>query len=163
MAQRELTGQQEMLDRIVGQLDVAPDGIVDAMDNQRRENEALQAANLGLLARVRTLQQDNAAAKIRQTALDGDIMRLQLTVDQLKQENADQKDDIAALQETIRNANGEPGAAIGWRARLWNWRWYLGIGLLVLGIAVAAATYWTTTGTEDEVALDENGDPNPDQ
>ncbi len=150
-ARQELADQQQMLDQIIGKLDVAPEGVVAAMNKQRLDNEALQAANLGLLAHIRTLQHANETAKRQQAALEKKLDRLQLAMNQLKEKNTAQQDDIKALQKTVRDKNKEESAPTTLRARLWSWRWYWGSTLVVLlGLAMAAVFYWTATETESE-------------
>ena len=52
---RELAAQRAVLDRVIGKLDVAPDGIVQDLEQERQKNEELQSSNLGLLAQVREM------------------------------------------------------------------------------------------------------------
>ena len=54
---------------MIGKLDVAPEGIVSLMEENRRQNEELQSANLGLLTHIRDLNKTNElAAEGQETA-----------------------------------------------------------------------------------------------
>ena len=51
----ELAAQRAVLDRVIGKLDVAPEGVVQSLEQERQKNEELQSSNLGLLAHVREM------------------------------------------------------------------------------------------------------------
>ncbi len=158
-----LAQQQQMLDQIIGQLDVAPDGVVKTLQQQRRENQALRSANVGLLARVDQLKQTSHATDVERQTLERKLEQTQATVARLTRENAAYRDSLAELAPKATktpepkskdvDAKNEPAEAFGtW---IWSWRWYVGAGLaVVLGLVASALVYLphgpSTQTTESE-------------
>jgi proteasome lid subunit RPN8/RPN11 len=137
--QNELKSQRQVLDQVIGKLDVAPEGIVELMEENRRKNDELLATNLGLLTRVRDLDEVNKRNLDQQALLQRQVDVLEKNVDRLKEDNQSQTDEIDALQERLAKyePSGEGEEAEGIWAKILPWKWYL-LGLLLLfGGAVA--------------------------
>ncbi|MHB8969272.1 MAG: M67 family metallopeptidase [Pirellulaceae bacterium] len=142
LAATELAAQRAVLDRVIGQLDVAPEGIVQSLELQRQKNDELQSSNLGLLTRVREVSeaQQKTDEKLQLSLRRVDV--LQATNDRLK---SDQETAQVLVQElTNKLAQYEQAAGektvTGIAAWLVHWKWYVGGGIIVL-LAIAAGVY----------------------
>lgn len=142
----DLAAQRDMLDRIIGDLEVAPDGVVRSMELQRKENEQLQAVNLGLAARLRELEQSNDRALATHASLEKKTQDLQLVVDGLREDQQGAAGEIRELRgrlsayEGSEDGTGADGGLWGWLSR---WRWYVGgtAAAILLAAAVVFAYF----------------------
>lgn len=143
-ASSDLAAQRALLDRVIGQLDAAPDGVVQTLEQERQRNEELQASNLGLLAQVRELasSQEQAAHKLqtlmsKNQELTAAVERLQAERAQARRQASDRQDKWSQYA----GATGEEAETeiniLAWLAR---WKWYLG-SLLVAALAALAGGY----------------------
>ena len=125
--------ERRMLDRIVGDLKVAPDGLVTELTEQRRSNDELRAANLGLHAQIVVLRDDNedAAGRIANLLKKQESMQADLVA--LRTDTKDQRTQIRSLETELKEAGGSVAAT--------DWTLYIVGGVLVVllgaGIAVA--------------------------
>jgi len=135
----DLKSQRQVLDRVVGKLDVAPDGIVRLMEANRQKNDELEAANLGLLTRVRDLGEINKKNLSEQALLERKVAVLEKSVGRLKEDNKSHNEEIESLEKRLAKYeptdDEEEGEGI--LAKLLLWKWYLVGLLLVFGGAVA--------------------------
>jgi len=145
VAGTELAAQRAVLDRVIGKLDVAPEGVVQTLEQERQKNEELQASNLGLLAQVRELNKTQEQTTDQLQSLATKNEQLVATVDRLKEERATARGQVKDLKEKL--AQYEPPAGeeeeatesgiVSWLAR---WKWYVG-GLVVIVLALIAGGY----------------------
>ncbi len=162
----EMAAERSLLDRVIGQLDVAPGGVVQELEAQRRKNEELQSSNLGLLAQVReTARSKEQTERALQAASDKN-RQLQADVETLKAEQAAVRRQLSHLQERLAlyeqpvedaeadAPDAEPGIA-QWLRR-WNWKWYAG-GIAVAALAALLAAAYASRGP----TRNRDHDPNP--
>jgi proteasome lid subunit RPN8/RPN11 len=137
--QAELRSQRQVLDRVIGKLDVAPEGLVDLMEENRKKNDELEAANLGLLTRVRDLGDVNKRNLDQQALLKRKVEVLEKSVGRLKDDKKLQSEEIDELEERLAKYEDPEGdeETEGIWARVLRWKWYLLGLLLVFGGAVA--------------------------
>jgi len=157
LAAAELAAQRELLDRVIGQLDVAPAGLVDELEQQRQRNEELQSSNLGLLAQVREVNKSQQVAEKRAQTLTSKNEQLSSTIERMREERRvargelDQlKDKLAQYEQPAGEEGTDSGGGVtGWLVR---WKWYVGGGLvlLVLAVAVALVAYYRPLEDTDE-------------
>ena len=139
---RDLAAQRDLLDRVIGDVSVAPDGVVETLEQQRQKNEELESANIGLLTHTRELRKANERAKDEQQALADKNASLLETIDRLKEDKAAAREKIENLRAQLAQYEETPdeGEQLGgiweWATR---WKWYLVGGILVLIVAAAAA------------------------
>ena len=128
-----------MLDRVIGQLDVAPEGIVQSLEQQRQKNDELQSSNLGLLTHVREVSE---AQQKTDEKLQFSLRRnedLQAANDRLKSDRETTQELVQELTNKLaqyEQADGEKKET-GITAWLAHWKWYVGSGIIVL-LAIAA-------------------------
>ncbi|MHB0955624.1 MAG: Mov34/MPN/PAD-1 family protein [Pirellulaceae bacterium] len=153
----DLAAQRAMLDRVIGQLDVAPDGIVQSLEQERQKNDELQSSNLGLLARVRELSdaQEKTAEEL-QIALERN-RDLQAAHDRLASDRqavrAQVKELRGKLAQYEQGPDEEQGidTETGMAAWLTRWKWYVGGGLvLLLAIVAGIVAYYGPVRGEDD-------------
>ncbi len=128
-----LQAEREALDRIIGELEVAPGGLVTELSEQRRQNDELRAANRGLHAELTVLDQRNEQAERR----IGELVERQAVLEQdlgtLREDNKLQRARIASLEQQLEKS--------GTAGRATDWTFYIVGGVLVVlaaaGIVVA--------------------------
>lgn len=161
----QIQARSELLDEIVGTLEVAPDGLVDALLEERRKNEELSSVRMGLDAYVRELRREQVAVTREQRQLEQKQQELLALVDTLRNERTARDDTIQTLRQQLRELQGEeedpePTASrVGaWLAR---WKWYLAGGSLLVLLALAALIAWRgpgVTGKRPAHGDTQNGD-----
>ena len=141
-AERELAEQRRLLDAVIGDLKVAPDGVVQSLEESRRKNDELTSSNVGLLAQLREIaaaQQKTdtqlKSAQKRGTDLDGKLERAKEDQKESAQQIADLKEKLAQYEETE-----DEGQEAGWVNWLKRWKWYL-TGGAVLCVALIAGWF----------------------
>lgn len=141
-ADRDLAAQRRLLDSVIGELNVAPDGVVQSLEEARRKNEELTSANVGLLAQVRELaasqQQTDAqlkSAQKRGVELDSRLERIKQEQTASHQQIDDLKDKLAQYEEPTDEAQ-----LTGWEGWLKHWKWYASGGA-ILCLALAAGWF----------------------
>jgi hypothetical protein len=141
-ADRELAEQRKLLDGVIGKLQVAPEGVVQALEEARRKNDELTSANVGLLAQIREIaaaQQKTdtqfKSAQKRSADLDDKLQRV-------KVEQAESQNQIDKLKEKIAQYEGteDEGQEASWSRWLNHWKWYATAGA-VLCLALIAGWY----------------------
>jgi proteasome lid subunit RPN8/RPN11 len=148
-ADPELAAQRSLLDRVIGQLEVAPEGVVASLEQQRQKNEELQASNLGLLAQVRELArtQQETEQQVQQFSRQND--KLRATIDRLEQDKATARSEIDELRQKLvqyepetseEKEDVEAGAGSPLTAWIYRWKWYIAGGIAIL-LAIAAGAY----------------------
>ncbi len=162
VAQADLEAQRAVLDKVIGKLTVAPEGIVNLMEENRQKNDELQATNLGLLSRVRDLNKTNELALEEQAALKRRIDRLENSVERLKENNTAKLDEIESLEERLakyesKEEKEKEGEGI-WD-RIWPWKWVL-VGVLFV-FAAAVALILTLRGPRSQVEFHESALEDP--
>jgi predicted RNase H-like nuclease (RuvC/YqgF family) len=148
--QTEVAEQRAMLDQIIGQLDVAPEGLVQRMEQQRKKNEELEAANQGLLTHVRTLRKAQDQAQAEQKALKQQVAQLEQAVDKLKEQRAQQRTTIANLRQRLGEEDQQ--AAQSWARMAWHWRWYLAAAVL-LAAALVLVVIWSRPAMAEQDSM----------
>ncbi|MCO6457821.1 MAG: Mov34/MPN/PAD-1 family protein [Pirellulaceae bacterium] len=152
---RQVETERKMLDRIVGQLQVAPDGLVTQLHEQQRANELLTAANLGLHAEIQVLQTDQEATLQQQRKLNDELVALRKDLDELRQTNQQQRTKITGLEkELVAASNPEGGTPT-------NWTLIIGglVALLLVGGGAAVLVTLRERRAEDE----RHGEPAADE
>jgi proteasome lid subunit RPN8/RPN11 len=140
----ELAAQRAVLDRVIGKLDVAPEGVVQTLEQERQKNEELQSSNLGLLAQVREITKTQQQTADQLESLTGKNEQLLATVDRLKEDRTTVRGQLNDLKEKL--AQYEPAAGEDEEAEagivpwLERWKWYLG-GFVVVVVALVAGGY----------------------
>lgn len=141
-ASRELAEQRKLLDAVIGELQVAPEGVVQSLEESRRKNDELTSANLGLLAQLREMAAEQQktdtqlkSAQRRGTDLDSKLERA-------KQEQAESKQQLKTLKDKLAQYEGteDEGQEAGWGSWLQRWKWYL-TGGAVVGVALIAGWF----------------------
>ncbi len=159
----ELAAQRAVLDRVIGKLDVAPDGIVQSLEEQRQQNDELKSSNLGLLTRVREMSeaQEKFDAQLQATLKRND--NLQATIDRLKSDRTETIAQVKQLKERLakyEQVNDEEEEKTDARAWLAHWKWYVG-GFFVLLMAMVAGVYavYGPVRDEDDASVTTPGGP----
>ncbi len=144
----ELAAERELLDRVIGNLDIAPDGVVQTLEEQRRKNEELESVALGLDSHIRELKKSQAVADREHEKLQAKTAGLLTRLDRLVAEKAEARDKIKTLAEKLKEYEQveeaeDIGTVWGWMKR---WKWYLtgGAILLLAGITALFAIYGPT-------------------
>ena len=139
----ELAAQRAVLDRVIGKLNVAPEGVVQTLEQERQKNEELQSSNLGLLAQVREITKTQQQTEDQLQSLTSENEQLLTTVDRLKEDRTTARGQLDDLKEKL--AKYEPdGRAKNWRRESlsWvaRWKWYVG-SIIVVVLALVAGGY----------------------
>jgi hypothetical protein len=156
----DLAAQRAMLDRVIGQLDVAPDGVVQSLEQQRQKNDELQSSNLGLLAHVREM---SAAQQKSEEKLQATLRRnadLQATNDRLSGDRETAREQVKRLREKLAQYEHVEGEEKETGITTWlaQWKWYVGSGIVILVALVAGVyAYYGPVRLADE----DRGDPLP--
>ncbi len=159
----ELAAERKLLDQVIGQLDIAPDGIVETLEESRRQNEILTSAALGQSTRIRELERAQEKADQQQKALQKRTTELLAMVERLKEDKDDAASRIETLKDKLkaREESDEEGGEVG---TLWawvkNWKWYLTGGAILL-LAIGAwlfSVYGPEHLDEPVVPSDERND-----
>jgi proteasome lid subunit RPN8/RPN11 len=138
----ELAAQRAVLDRVIGKLNVAPEGVVQTLEQERQKNEELQSSNLGLLAHVREMTKTQQQSEDQLQSLSRENEQLLTTVDRLTEDRTmarGQLDDLKkklAKYEQMDGEELETGIALGGA----RWKWYLG-SVIVVVLALVAGAY----------------------
>jgi proteasome lid subunit RPN8/RPN11 len=140
---RQLAAEREMLDRIIGKLQIAPEGLVSELNNQQRSNDQLQAANLGLHAEIMELQKFNETAVGEQRKLLDQLALLRKDFQDLKGDNKQQRAQIAELEKSLQAA-GAPVAGTT------NWTLIIGGVVLFVLAGAGAAIVFSMRGPLEE-------------
>jgi proteasome lid subunit RPN8/RPN11 len=162
-AQAELGAQRQLLDRIVGQVDIAPQGLVSALEDERRRIEQLEAAVSGqaALAREKTAQFERERILRRQDKndLDGRIATLESERDKLKQSNkklSENLDDLETRLAKYEPEEPEKKEAEDGEGEETDWTWYIaGAVAAVLLVGGALAWMFASRGEEEIFTEDE--------
>jgi len=107
----QLAAQREILDHVIGRVEVAPEGLVASLQQERERNEELRAALVGFGAleeENRSLHSKLTDVKKSRTALSDQIDRLRTEMDQLRKS---QSREIAKLTAELKELKGQETAA----------------------------------------------------
>jgi proteasome lid subunit RPN8/RPN11 len=139
---RELVAQRQLLDAVIGELHVAPEGVVQSLEESRRKNEELTSANVGLLAQVRELA---AEQKQTETQLKSALKRgteLDTRLERIKEDQTASREEIVALKDKLAEYEEAPqeDPKTGWTDWRKHWKWYVS-GAVVLCLALVAGWF----------------------
>jgi len=158
---QQLAAERAMLDKVIGKLQVAPEGVVESMEKQRLHNEELEAANVGLMARVREIESEYAKLDKQQSQSTTRIERLRKQIDLLAEKRDASKNRIADLENELKSYRPEgekdPDADSLW-ARIWRWKWYAGAALLLLFTGIIVAVLFGLPNGPNDSSTDAPGD-----
>jgi proteasome lid subunit RPN8/RPN11 len=158
-AEERLAAQRELLDRAIDEVEIAPGGLVTALEQQREESSRLRAAVAGFEAVEAEKQRLESAV----TRLEGDRDRLTKEIDGLRQRVFDMEssqrdelgqrdEEIAMLSRELERLNNPPedadaadeddqaGSERGMFTKPWV---YLVIGTVVVLIVAVAGIFVT--------------------
>jgi proteasome lid subunit RPN8/RPN11 len=144
----QLQAERQILDRIVGDLEVAPEGLVTELSEQHRQNDELRAANRGLHAQLTVLDQRNEEAQQRIGKLVERQGVLEKDLGTLREDNRLQRARIASLEKQL-DKSGAPGEDDI------NWTFYIVGGLLIVAAGAGIAVAMGMRKPEDQ----ESGEP----
>lgn len=159
-ADRELNARQEVLDDLIGRLDVAPDGLIETLTQQKIDAARIQREKDGLDARIEQLEQGQLAAEKRQSEHERAFKLLENDNQRLRTQRSDQKSQIEKLKSRL--AAYEPEEGDDAQPAAWNWPWVTTLAvvgvLLLAGLIIAF-----TLRPESEELRESPGDPEPDE
>ncbi len=161
-AQAQLGAQREILDRVIGEINVAPQGLVTALEEERRRIEELEAAVSGQLAVARekeaSLEREKILRKQEKAGLQARLADLERKRDDIAARNKTLNSYVAKLEERLEQYEpkeetaAEEETAGGEKT---DWTWYVvgGVaGVLLLG---GAAAWMLASRGEGEPTFDE--------
>ncbi len=160
----ELAEQRKMLDRVIGKLNIAPDGVVQTLEEQRQRNEELRSSTLGLSTHIRELQSAQAKAVRDQEALQKRTSDLLARIDELKEDKATLRSAITELKGQLKAYEGEEEEGVDGAVWAWvkSWKWYLtGGAILLLAVVAWLFTIYSPTAGEDHRGPDSEVDELP--
>lgn len=149
----QLQAERELLDQVIGELDVAPQGIVETLEEQRQKNEELEAVRLGLRSHIDQLKQNQHELEREKDALLKQHKQLRLEIARLNEERGEQEDKIVALQERLKEYQGvnDQQEATGLWSWLKRWKWYIsGAAVLLLVVLAVFFAYHGAPPVDDE-------------
>src|SRR5204863_7923732 len=102
----------EVIDRVVQELKLAPEGFVKSLEKQQAENDALKSAILGQEARVHDLERKSNElkrsyetalkdAEAKQTDLGADLAKLKGKMENLDKAYEEKKKEVARLENEL--------------------------------------------------------------
>ncbi len=141
----ELDAERKMLDKVIGELQVAPDGLVQSLEEERRANEDLKTSRLGLSVHISEQEKLLAALRADKKQLEEKQQKLLETNDDLKALRRKEAGTIKQLKDRLKEYEGdeEAGDDPAWWAWMKRWKWYLtGGALLILAIVVGLFAYY---------------------
>ncbi len=135
----ELRAQRELLDDIVGKLEIAPDGVVQTLEQQREMNDELQSVRLGLNAHIKDLEKTQVKLEGDKKTLQSDRKGFIEAIDSLKEKRSDDRTRIAELKKRLSKyeETDDDEDATGWWAWVTRWKWYVSGGALLLLVVIA--------------------------
>ena len=163
----ELAEERKLLDRVIGKLNIAPDGVVQTLEEQRRRNEELRSSTLGLSTHIRELENAQAKATRDQEALQKRTTELLARIDRLKEEKAASRSEVTELKDQLKAYEGEDEEGVeGVDGTAWawvkSWKWYLtGGAILLLAIVAWVFTIYSPTAGADHRGPDSEVDELP--
>lgn len=158
----QLRAERRMLDEIIGELEVAPDGIVESLEEYRRKNRELETVRLGLGTHIEELKKNQRSLAKENDALLKQQQELRTSLAEFRRERRAARDTIAELKAELRqyrkpaDESRRASSPWGWMIR---WKWYLAGGALLLLAALAMLwTYYGPTWAAKVTALKEPTD-----
>jgi proteasome lid subunit RPN8/RPN11 len=131
----ELAEQRKLLDQVIGKLNIAPDGVVQTLEEQRQTNEELRSTTRGQNTLIRELENSQAKAARDQEALQKRTAELLAMIDRLKEDRAAARAKISELKDQLK-VHEEQEDEAGAEGIVWEWvktwKWYLTGGAIVL-------------------------------
>jgi len=140
----QLQAQRELLDQVIGELDVAPQGVVEKLEEERRNNRELETVRLGLSTHIDRLEKSQRELEREKDALLRQHGLLRSEIAKLKKERGENQDTIAALQERLKAYKGgeDEHVAGGLWGCLQRWKWYIsGVAMLILVVVAVYVGY----------------------
>ncbi len=134
----QLKEERKLLDRVIGKLNIAPEGVVQTLEEERQANEILRSTTLGQATTIRELQRNLEKENLVQESLNKRTKELKAAIEKLETEKHEYKSQVTELKDQLQAAEDEEEAAGGSQVWAWikNWKWYLtGGGILLLAIA----------------------------
>lgn len=157
-AHAQVEAQRRLLDQVVGEVRSAPQGLITALEEQRRRNEQLEAAVSGQLALRRELearlQREEAQWRREVRDLKNQIASLEERNENYTERNKTLSSQVAKLQERLAKYEPQkeadqdsPGGGTSER----DWTWYIvgGVTFLLLCLAGVLALIYTRGEQED--------------
>jgi proteasome lid subunit RPN8/RPN11 len=168
-----LAAERAVLDRVLGEIEVAPGGLVTALDEQQQENTRLRAALTGYGALERDhedLQESLKDLKADRDLLKKDLKQLNdrfAELDRSRKQSIRERDaEIASLSRKVRRleSGGDSDAEDGEEAGPW-WLSLTGLTVIIGSVLlVVAGVGWSISVARKKRQLaDEEGEPTDEQ
>jgi hypothetical protein len=150
--------EREFLDDIIGKLKVAPEGVVQELEERRQENEELETVQLGLSSHISDLEKTQARLERDKKRLISDRKEMLASIDKLKKQGTAYKDEINDLRDELEKYE-EKEDEEGDGSRIWawiiRWKWALSGGTLLILVFAAALYAFYGPGEMDHESIEE--------
>lgn len=169
-AQAQVEAQRRLLDRVVGDVRSAPQGLITALEEERQRGEQLEAAVSGQLALRRELEdrlkREQSQRRRDVVALKGDLASLEERNEDYSVRNKALSSKIASLEARLEEYEPkEPrdGDSAGPAFQLRDWTWYIvgGVAVLLLCVVGVLAFVYGRDSEESMFTEEPPDEPRP--
>ena len=140
----QVQAQRALLDQIIGKLDVAPEGLVTLLEEQRQQNQELRTTKLGLTSYIDQLEALQKETERERQFLLTQREELRDSISRLKGERTEHRALIADLKQQLSPDDESNDGSSATRLWAWimQWKWYLS-GAAILALAALAVLLTT--------------------
>lgn len=145
LKEAQLKEERKFLDKIIGKLKVAPEGVVEELEEQRQENKDLELAHLGLRTHISEVEATNNKLEREKKRLTKDRKEALEVIAEWKDKGKAYQEEIEGLRNELKEYTGEEEEGESSTVWAWikRWKWALsGAALLVLVAAAAAYAFY---------------------